>query len=73
METLEDQEMKENVEVMRNLQEVILELKVHSVRLLPLIGRMDGDERHHCSVKPCLMLILLICIFQQPALFICVL
>lgn len=31
METLEDQEMKEKVEVMRNLQEVILELKVHSV------------------------------------------
>lgn len=26
--TLEDQELKENVEVMRNLQEVILELKV---------------------------------------------
>lgn len=28
METLEDQELKENVEVMRNLQEIILELKV---------------------------------------------
>lgn len=27
--TLEDQELKENVEVMKNLQEVILELKVH--------------------------------------------
>lgn len=38
METLEDQEMKENVEVMRNLQEVILELKVHSPGLQPLIG-----------------------------------
>lgn len=33
METLEDQEMKEKVEVMRNLQEVILELKVHNVGL----------------------------------------
>lgn len=29
LETLEDQELKENVEVMRNLQDVILELKVH--------------------------------------------
>lgn len=38
METLEDQEMKENVEVMRNLQEVILELKVYSVGPQPLIG-----------------------------------
>lgn len=28
LSTLEDQELKENVEVMRNLQEVILELKV---------------------------------------------
>lgn len=28
--TLEDQELKENVEVMRNLQEIILELKVSS-------------------------------------------
>lgn len=35
METLEDQEMKGKVEVMRNLQEVILELKVHSVGLQP--------------------------------------
>lgn len=33
MESLEDQEMKEKVEVMRNLQEVILELKVHGVGL----------------------------------------
>lgn len=31
METLEDQELKENVEVMRNLQEIILELKVPNV------------------------------------------
>lgn len=29
LETLEDQELKENVEVMRNLQDIILELKVH--------------------------------------------
>lgn len=29
LETLEDQELKENVEVMKNLQDVILELKVH--------------------------------------------
>lgn len=28
LETLEDQELKENVEVMRNLQDIILELKV---------------------------------------------
>lgn len=27
---LEDQELKENVEVMKNLQDVILELKVHN-------------------------------------------
>lgn len=44
METLEDQEMRENVEVMRNLQEVILELKVHSAGLQPLIGRMNGGK-----------------------------
>lgn len=44
METLEDQEMKDNVEVMRNLQEVILELKVRSVRLQPLTGRMNGGK-----------------------------
>uniref|UniRef100_A0A665XC13 Chromosome-associated kinesin KIF4-like n=1 Tax=Echeneis naucrates TaxID=173247 RepID=A0A665XC13_ECHNA len=30
LETLEDQELKENVEVMRNLQDLILELKVHT-------------------------------------------
>lgn len=29
LETLEDQELKENVEVMRNLQDIILELQVH--------------------------------------------
>lgn len=29
LEMLEDQELKENVEVMKNLQDVILELKVH--------------------------------------------
>lgn len=28
LETLEDQELKENIEVMRNLQDIILELKV---------------------------------------------
>lgn len=28
MKTLEDQELKENVEVMKNLQNIILELKV---------------------------------------------
>lgn len=44
METLEDQEMKDNVEVMRNLQEVILELKVQSVGLQPLTGRMNGGK-----------------------------
>lgn len=30
LETLEDQELKENVEVMRNLQDIILELKVNT-------------------------------------------
>lgn len=34
METLEDQELKENVEVMRNLQEIILELKVPNMAQL---------------------------------------
>jgi len=33
LETLEDQELKENVEVMRNLQDIILELKVHKAML----------------------------------------
>lgn len=37
METLEDQELKENVEVMRNLQEIILELKV------PNVAHLHGD------------------------------
>lgn len=30
LETLEDQELKENIEVMKNLQDIVLELKVHN-------------------------------------------
>lgn len=44
METLEDQEMKDNVEVMRNLQEVILELKSESAGIAASIDAMAAGE-----------------------------
>ncbi|XP_041657997.1 kinesin family member 4 isoform X2 [Cheilinus undulatus] len=44
METLEDQELKENVEVMRNLQEVILELKNESAGIAATIDAMATGE-----------------------------
>ncbi|KAM9846585.1 kinesin family member 4 [Aulostomus maculatus] len=44
LETLEDQEMKENVEVMRNLQEIILELKNESAGIAASIDAMTAGE-----------------------------
>ncbi|KAK1883194.1 Chromosome-associated kinesin KIF4 [Dissostichus eleginoides] len=47
LETLEDQELKENVEVMRNLQDIILELKSESEGITASIDAMaagDGAE-----------------------------
>ncbi|XP_011609744.1 kinesin family member 4 [Takifugu rubripes] len=42
--TLEDQELKENVEVMRNLQEVILELKSESTGIAASIDALSAGE-----------------------------
>ncbi|XP_060941533.1 kinesin family member 4 [Limanda limanda] len=44
LETLDDQELKENVEVMKNLQEVILELKNESAGLTASIEAMAVGE-----------------------------
>ncbi|XP_022601602.1 chromosome-associated kinesin KIF4-like [Seriola dumerili] len=44
LETLEDQELKENVEVMRNLQDVILELKNESAGIAASIDAMAAGE-----------------------------
>ncbi|XP_042286191.1 kinesin family member 4 [Thunnus maccoyii] len=44
METLEDQELKDNVEVMRNLQEIILELKNESAGIAASIDAMAAGE-----------------------------
>ncbi|XP_070699544.1 kinesin family member 4 [Pempheris klunzingeri] len=44
LETLEDQELKENVEVMRNLQDLILELKNESAGLAASIDAMAAGE-----------------------------
>uniref|UniRef100_A0A672IF75 Kinesin family member 4 n=1 Tax=Salarias fasciatus TaxID=181472 RepID=A0A672IF75_SALFA len=44
LETLEDQELKENVEVMRNLQDIILELKSESAGIAASIDAMAAGE-----------------------------
>uniref|UniRef100_H3CZM4 Kinesin family member 4 n=1 Tax=Tetraodon nigroviridis TaxID=99883 RepID=H3CZM4_TETNG len=44
--TLEDQELKENVEVMRNLQEVILELKSESAGMAATIEAFSAEDGH---------------------------
>uniref|UniRef100_A0A665XCG5 Chromosome-associated kinesin KIF4-like n=1 Tax=Echeneis naucrates TaxID=173247 RepID=A0A665XCG5_ECHNA len=44
LETLEDQELKENVEVMRNLQDLILELKVHTSCIAASIDAIATGE-----------------------------
>ncbi|MEQ2284894.1 hypothetical protein AMECASPLE_026262, partial [Ameca splendens] len=44
MQTLEDQELKENVEVMKNLQELILELKNESAGISASIDAMSAKE-----------------------------
>uniref|UniRef100_A0A3B5LAX4 Kinesin motor domain-containing protein n=1 Tax=Xiphophorus couchianus TaxID=32473 RepID=A0A3B5LAX4_9TELE len=65
LQSLEDQELKENVEVMKNLQELILELKVNepafigmkqtafAAAAVDVMGKMsiyEFDKRVHCSV-----------------------
>uniref|UniRef100_A0A671TPQ1 Kinesin family member 4 n=1 Tax=Sparus aurata TaxID=8175 RepID=A0A671TPQ1_SPAAU len=51
LETLEDQELKENVEVMRNLQDVILELKVHNCAFITIHQNttLVGGKKTHCA------------------------
>ncbi|XP_068585628.1 kinesin family member 4 [Cebidichthys violaceus] len=44
LETLEDQELKENVEVMRNLQDIVLELKNESEGIAASIDAMAAGE-----------------------------
>ncbi|XP_008288314.1 kinesin family member 4 [Stegastes partitus] len=44
VETLEDQELKENIEVMKNLQDVILELKNESAGIAASIDAMAAGE-----------------------------
>ncbi|MED6280881.1 hypothetical protein CHARACLAT_015599, partial [Characodon lateralis] len=44
MQTLEDQELKENMEVMKNLQELILELKNESAGISASIDAMSAKE-----------------------------
>ncbi|KAM9781132.1 kinesin family member 4 isoform X1 [Syngnathus typhle] len=44
LETLQDQELKENVEVMKNLQEVILEIKRESAGIAASIDAMAAGE-----------------------------
>ncbi|XP_056263113.1 kinesin family member 4 [Pseudoliparis swirei] len=44
LETLEDQELKENIEVMRNLQDIILELKNESDGITASIDAMAAGE-----------------------------
>ncbi|XP_042355928.1 kinesin family member 4 [Plectropomus leopardus] len=44
LETLEDQELKENVEVMKNLQDVIMELKNESAGIAASIDAMAAGE-----------------------------
>lgn len=50
LETLEDQELKENIEVMRNLQDIILELKNESAGIAASIDAMAvGEDGHDLS------------------------
>ncbi|XP_034406150.1 kinesin family member 4 [Cyclopterus lumpus] len=44
LETLEDQELKENIEVMRNLQDIVLELKNESDGITASIDAMAAGE-----------------------------
>uniref|UniRef100_A0AAQ5ZNY2 Kinesin motor domain-containing protein n=1 Tax=Amphiprion ocellaris TaxID=80972 RepID=A0AAQ5ZNY2_AMPOC len=44
VETLEDQELKENIEVMKNLQDIILELKNESAGIAASIDAMAAGE-----------------------------
>uniref|UniRef100_A0AAQ6A392 Kinesin motor domain-containing protein n=1 Tax=Amphiprion ocellaris TaxID=80972 RepID=A0AAQ6A392_AMPOC len=43
VETLEDQELKENIEVMKNLQDIILELKVNKSALQITVHKKEDD------------------------------
>uniref|UniRef100_A0A8C6NTY6 Kinesin family member 4A n=1 Tax=Nothobranchius furzeri TaxID=105023 RepID=A0A8C6NTY6_NOTFU len=55
LQTLEDQELKENVEVVKNLQDLILELKNESAGISASIDAMaaeeDVPETHSASLK----------------------
>ncbi|XP_037605339.1 kinesin family member 4 [Sebastes umbrosus] len=44
LETLEDQELKENIEVMKNLQDIVLELKNESAGIAASIDAMAAGE-----------------------------
>lgn len=46
---LEDQELKENVEIMKNLQDLILELKSESAGIAASIDAMATDDAHETS------------------------
>lgn len=68
LQSLEDQELKENVEVMKNLQELILELKVNepafigmkqtafAAAAVDVMGKMSIYESDKRSVKALLLL-----------------
>ncbi|CAN9501651.1 unnamed protein product [Ophioblennius macclurei] len=49
LETLEDQELKENVEVMRSLQDIILELKSETVGIAASIDALTAGEDSESS------------------------
>uniref|UniRef100_A0AAQ6A652 Kinesin motor domain-containing protein n=1 Tax=Amphiprion ocellaris TaxID=80972 RepID=A0AAQ6A652_AMPOC len=44
VETLEDQELKENIEVMKNLQDIILELKVNKSALQITVHKKEASD-----------------------------
>uniref|UniRef100_A0AAQ5ZCN2 Kinesin motor domain-containing protein n=1 Tax=Amphiprion ocellaris TaxID=80972 RepID=A0AAQ5ZCN2_AMPOC len=51
VETLEDQELKENIEVMKNLQDIILELKNESAGIAASIDAMAAGEDDDATRK----------------------
>ncbi len=57
LETLEDQELKENVEVMRNLQDVILELKVHKTAYIIILKTAVCSNAEMCIGQNILLFI----------------
>ncbi|XP_041111481.1 chromosome-associated kinesin KIF4-like [Polyodon spathula] len=53
VETLEDQELKENVEVIRNLQQIIVELQDESAGITASIEAMATEESQEGSEEQC--------------------